>query len=121
MASPFIPSTVNPSRTDYRSRPQPQRFHQRLIPDILLSFSVLCTAVYDPENETLEEGETVEDRFVRIQAAYELLSDLDQRQEYDMQNRTNPMKVCANFTLEGLYDDGLKLEFCEHLALKLRL
>lgn len=42
---------------------------------------------------TLEEGETAEARFIKIQAAYELLIDGESRRKYDMDNRVNPMKV----------------------------
>lgn len=41
----------------------------------------------------LQEDETVESRFIQIQAAYELLVDPDQRRQYDVDNRTNPNKV----------------------------
>ncbi|PNY12652.1 chaperone dnaJ-domain containing protein [Trifolium pratense] len=46
---------------------------------------------------TLEEGETAEARFIKIQAAYELLIDTDRRKLYDMDNRVNPMKVILLF------------------------
>lgn len=42
---------------------------------------------------TLEEGETAEARFIKIQAAYELLIDADERRKYDKDNRVNPMKA----------------------------
>ncbi|KAJ0790681.1 putative DnaJ domain, Chaperone J-domain superfamily [Helianthus annuus] len=42
---------------------------------------------------SLEEGETAEARFIKIQAAYELLIDSDERRKYDMENRANPMKA----------------------------
>lgn len=42
---------------------------------------------------TLEEGETAEARFIKIQAAYELLIDEDERRKYDKDNRVNPMKA----------------------------
>ncbi|XP_076927838.1 uncharacterized protein LOC143591544 [Bidens hawaiensis] len=48
--------------------------------------------VYDGRG-TLEEGETAEARFIKIQAAYELLIDSDERRKYDMENRVNPMKA----------------------------
>ncbi|KAL7595525.1 hypothetical protein Lser_V15G30924 [Lactuca serriola] len=48
--------------------------------------------VYDGRG-SLEEGETAEARFIKIQAAYELLIDSDQRRKYDMENRVNPMKA----------------------------
>ena len=48
--------------------------------------------VYDGSVE-LEEGETPESRFIKIQAAYELLIDREQRRQYDYDNRTNPLKV----------------------------
>ncbi|XP_019236431.1 PREDICTED: uncharacterized J domain-containing protein C4H3.01 isoform X2 [Nicotiana attenuata] len=41
---------------------------------------------------TLEKGETAEARFIKIQAAYELLIDEDERRKYDIDNRVNPMK-----------------------------
>lgn len=42
---------------------------------------------------TLDEDETAESRFIKIQAAYELLIDEEKRREYDTENRVNPMKV----------------------------
>ncbi|XP_074379717.1 uncharacterized protein LOC141720920 isoform X2 [Apium graveolens] len=48
--------------------------------------------VYDGRG-TLEEGETAETRFIKIQAAYELLMDKEQRRQYDKDNRVNPMKA----------------------------
>lgn len=48
--------------------------------------------VYDGKG-TLEEGETAEARFIKIQAAYELLMDSEKRRKYDMDNRVNPMKA----------------------------
>ncbi|XP_059631460.1 NAD(P)H-quinone oxidoreductase subunit T, chloroplastic [Cornus florida] len=42
---------------------------------------------------TLEEGETAEARFIKIQAAYELLIDKEKRKQYDYNNRVNPMKA----------------------------
>lgn len=48
--------------------------------------------VYDGRG-SLEEGETAEARFIKIQAAYELLIDSEERRKYDMENRVNPMKA----------------------------
>ncbi|KAK4745199.1 hypothetical protein SAY87_011511 [Trapa incisa] len=48
--------------------------------------------VYDGRG-TLEEGETAEARFIKIQAAYELLIDDEKRRQYDRDNRVNPMKA----------------------------
>ncbi|PON53061.1 Terminal organelle assembly protein [Parasponia andersonii] len=48
--------------------------------------------VYDGRG-TLEEGETAEARFIKIQAAYELLVDEEKRTQYDKDNRVNPMKA----------------------------
>ncbi|KAA8522530.1 hypothetical protein F0562_013109 [Nyssa sinensis] len=48
--------------------------------------------VYDGRG-TLEEGETAEARFIKIQAAYELLIDEEKRRQYDKDNRVNPMKA----------------------------
>ncbi|MQM08686.1 hypothetical protein Taro_041546 [Colocasia esculenta] len=48
--------------------------------------------VYDGRG-TLEEGETAEARFIKIQAAYELLIDNEKRREYDIEHRINPMKA----------------------------
>lgn len=48
--------------------------------------------VYDGKG-TLEEGETAEARFIKIQAAYELLMDVEKRRQYDIDNRVNPMKA----------------------------
>ena len=50
------------------------------------------SVVYDGRG-TLEEGETAEARFIKIQAAYELLVDEEKRMQYDKDNRVNPMKV----------------------------
>lgn len=48
--------------------------------------------VYDGRGN-LEEGETAEARFIKIQAAYELLVDGERRRQYDTENRVNPMKA----------------------------
>ncbi|GAV59310.1 DnaJ domain-containing protein [Cephalotus follicularis] len=48
--------------------------------------------VYDGRG-TLEEGETSETRFIKIQAAYELLIDQEKRRQYDKDNIVNPMKA----------------------------
>ncbi|KAL6184826.1 hypothetical protein ACLB2K_046226 [Fragaria x ananassa] len=48
--------------------------------------------VYDGRG-TLEEGETAEARFIKIQAAYELLLDVEKRGQYDRDNRVNPLKA----------------------------
>lgn len=48
--------------------------------------------VYDGRG-TLDEGESAEARFIKIQAAYELLIDEEKRRQYDNDNRVNPMKV----------------------------
>ncbi|KAK2659576.1 hypothetical protein Ddye_006109 [Dipteronia dyeriana] len=53
--------------------------------------------VYDGRG-TLEEGETAEARFIKIQAAYELLIDEERRRKYDMENRVNPMKASQAWT-----------------------
>lgn len=53
---------------------------------------IIFFQVYDGSG-TLEEGETAETRFIKIQAAYELLLDKEQRRQYDKENRVNPMKV----------------------------
>ncbi|GMP67148.1 hypothetical protein CsSME_00027235 [Camellia sinensis var. sinensis] len=42
---------------------------------------------------TLEEGETAKARFIKIQAAYELLMNVEKRRQYDIDNRVNPMKA----------------------------
>ncbi|TVU02447.1 hypothetical protein EJB05_52065, partial [Eragrostis curvula] len=47
--------------------------------------------VYDGKG-TLEEGETAEARFIKIQAAYELLIDDERRKSYDREHHVNPMK-----------------------------
>lgn len=52
----------------------------------------MTLAVYDGRG-TLEEGETAETRFIKIQAAYELLIDQEKRRQYDLNHRVNPMKV----------------------------
>ncbi|KAH6834728.1 Chaperone DnaJ-domain superfamily protein [Perilla frutescens var. hirtella] len=48
--------------------------------------------VYDGRG-TLDEDETAEARFIKIQAAYELLIDVEKRRQYDKDNRVNPMKA----------------------------
>ncbi|CAN6199888.1 unnamed protein product [Urochloa humidicola] len=48
--------------------------------------------VYDGKG-TLEEGETAEARFIKIQAAYELLIDDERRRAYDREHHVNPMKA----------------------------
>jgi hypothetical protein len=60
--------------------------------DYVLIRSSFLFQVYDGRG-TLEEGETAETRFIKIQAAYELLIDEEKRRKYDMDNRVNPMKV----------------------------
>ncbi|GKC67691.1 chaperone DnaJ-domain superfamily protein [Tanacetum coccineum] len=50
------------------------------------------TLVYDGRG-SLAKGETAEARFIKIQAAYELLIDSEERRKYDMENRANPMKA----------------------------
>lgn len=60
--------------------------------DDVTNLFFLSIQVYDGKG-TLEEGETAEARFIKIQAAYELLIDEEKRREYDRDNRVNPMKV----------------------------
>lgn len=48
--------------------------------------------VFDGSVE-LGDGETAEARFIKIQAAYELLMDKEQRRQYDYDNRINPLKA----------------------------
>ena len=48
-------------------------------------------AVY--ESGSLADGEKPESRFVKIQAAYELLLDPNERKKYDGDHRANPMQV----------------------------
>lgn len=60
--------------------------------DFVLIQSSFLIQVYDGRG-TLEEGETAETRFIKIQAAYELLIEKEERRKYDMDNRVNPMKV----------------------------
>ncbi|GMP67149.1 hypothetical protein CsSME_00027235 [Camellia sinensis var. sinensis] len=48
--------------------------------------------LYDGKG-TLEEGETAKARFIKIQAAYELLMNVEKRRQYDIDNRVNPMKA----------------------------
>jgi len=56
------------------------------------NFVYFTLQVYDGRGN-LEEGETAEARFIKIQAAYELLIDGERRRQYDIDNRVNPMKV----------------------------
>lgn len=51
-----------------------------------------ASVVYDGSTQLLE-GETAEARFIKIQAAYELLMDRDERRQYDLDHRSNPLKV----------------------------
>jgi curved DNA-binding protein CbpA len=63
----------------------------------------MTLAVYDGRG-TLEKGETAEARFIKIQAAYELLIDQEKRQMYDLDHRFNPMKVfILQFSFINLY------------------
>lgn len=48
--------------------------------------------VYDGRG-SLDEGETAEARFIKVQAAYELLIDNEKRKQYDADNRVNPLKA----------------------------
>lgn len=48
--------------------------------------------VYDGRG-ILEEGETAEARFIKIQAAYEILMDDEKRRQYDKDKRVDPMKA----------------------------
>lgn len=59
--------------------------------------------VYDGRG-ILEEGETAEARFIKIQAAYELLIDAERRKKYDMANQANPMKVIFLFLWLSIVD-----------------
>lgn len=59
---------------------------------VLTNWSIFNIEVYDGKG-ALEKGETAEARFIKIQAAYELLIDVERRRQYDMDNRVNPMKV----------------------------
>ncbi|KAK9166516.1 hypothetical protein Scep_001707 [Stephania cephalantha] len=52
--------------------------------------------VYDGRG-TLEEGETAEARFIKIQAAYELLIDEEKRRQYDTAHLVNPMKASQSW------------------------
>ncbi|CAN0878546.1 hypothetical protein LINGRAHAP2_LOCUS12535 [Linum grandiflorum] len=63
----------------------------RLLTDAWRS-SIIQMVVYDGRG-TLEKDETAEARFIRIQAAYELLMDQGKRKQYDMDNRDSPMKA----------------------------
>uniref|UniRef100_A0A9I9D1F3 J domain-containing protein n=1 Tax=Cucumis melo TaxID=3656 RepID=A0A9I9D1F3_CUCME len=57
------------------------------------SLNLLELCIRMPRRGTLEEGETTEARFIKIQAAYELLIDDEKRRQYDVDNRVNPMKA----------------------------
>ncbi|KAF9610786.1 hypothetical protein IFM89_024895 [Coptis chinensis] len=50
---------------------------------------------------SLEEGETAEARFIKIQAAYELLIDGEKRRQYDSEHRVNPMKHIQGKKVKG--------------------
>ncbi|MCO5566504.1 hypothetical protein L7F22_020181 [Adiantum nelumboides] len=62
-------------------------FEGRIIHSLACSFPV-----YDGIVE-LGEGETPETMFIKIQAAYELLVDKNERQQYDHDNQINPLKA----------------------------
>ncbi|CAM6094715.1 unnamed protein product [Calypogeia fissa] len=49
--------------------------------------------VYSDDTGGLKGGESPEAKFIKIQAAYELLMDKDQRRQYDMDHGINPMKA----------------------------
>lgn len=52
--------------------------------------------VYNERNAgELRKGETPESFFIQIQAAYELLMNRDQRRQYDIDHRTNPLKASS--------------------------
>lgn len=51
--------------------------------------------VYNQRSGELKKGETPESYFIQIQAAYELLMDRDQRRQYDIDHRTNPLKASS--------------------------
>ena len=71
---------------------------------------ILSYEVYDGRG-TLEEGETAEARFIKIQAAYELLMDNEKRRSYDRDNRVNPMKVHLNMIyliIWSYYHNGVR-------------
>lgn len=67
---------------------------------VFLMFDFIAV-VYDGRG-SLEEGETAEARFIKIQAAYELLIDSEERRKYDMENRANPMKVLSSDLIDSL-------------------
>ncbi|RZC58477.1 hypothetical protein C5167_005773 [Papaver somniferum] len=48
---------------------------------------------------TLEEGETAETRYKKIQVSYELLIDEERPTQYDREHRVNPMKIDKNSKL----------------------
>lgn len=74
--------------------------------DVLWFFSFFLPIVYSGRG-TLEEGETAEARFIKIQAAYELLINEERRRAYDNEHRVNPMKV--QFSAPGTFDNLLTL------------
>ena len=56
----------------------------------------ITISVYDGRGN-LDDGETAETRFIKVQAAYELLMDGEKKRKYDVENRVNPMKVNSYF------------------------
>ncbi|KAJ7526032.1 hypothetical protein O6H91_17G078600 [Diphasiastrum complanatum] len=59
---------------------------------ILTEIAPYILLVYDG-NGVLQGGETAEQRFIKIQAAYELLIDKEKRMEYDADHCNNPLKA----------------------------
>lgn len=57
--------------------------------------------MYNESSGELKEGETPESYFIQIQAAYELLMDQEQRRQYDLDHRINPLKVRLSITEES--------------------
>lgn len=54
---------------------------------------VMVFTVYHNNAGGLKDGESPEAKFIKIQAAYQFLMDKDQRRQYDMDHRINPMQV----------------------------
>mmetsp|Transcript_806 Transcript_806/g.1431 ORF Transcript_806/g.1431 Transcript_806/m.1431 type:complete len:305 (+) Transcript_806:115-1029(+) len=64
--------------------------------DIKAQYRLLVKQCHPDVSKDLDK-EAAEERFIRIQAAYELLSDPEQRKEYDKENREHPLAANEAF------------------------
>ncbi|KAI3895239.1 hypothetical protein MKW92_011341 [Papaver armeniacum] len=97
-SNPFNSSKINEKGFRLSSRRTIVRELERDADEEKIKFAYRRLAkFYHPDvykgSGTLEEGETAETRFIKIQAAYELLIDDERRTQYDREHRVNPMKA----------------------------